>query len=288
MKLFANEVIKPNFSVEQFVKHYSNTNSVIAQENLSDYFFKIKDTFVNVFNKLSNATNDKIVLDNVASKFETLHKLKRVKYIDIKDYITSKPENFRGKYIDYTLDLINSSNIIVENTEATLNNLKLAIASFINEYSDSKASTLYGATYFKEANKLVEENKKEISKYFVDTNSSSKTYIKDVLKTQNDIETLYKNIEVLDTILNQTKINYIAKLTNECTDLIDSLLEQNSKTNILANNNSTKKDLIIAIHNSAKEVEFLNYLYSNAVIFYSTFGSLITDLNRVIDTHHQE
>ena len=288
MKLFANEVIKPNFSTEQFVAHYLNTNSTIAQENLSDYFFKIKDMFVNTYNSLSSATNDKIVLDNTASKFETLHKLKRVKYTDIKDYITSKPENFRGKYIDYTLDLINSSKIITENTEATLNNLKLAIASFINEYADNKASTLYGAVYFKEATKLVEENTKELSKYFVDTNSSSKTYIKDVLKSQNDIESLYKNIEVLDTILNQTKINYIAKLTNECADLIDSLMDQNSKTNILANNNSTKKDLINAIHAAAKEVEFLNYLYSNAVIFYSTFGSLVSDLNRVIDAHHQE
>lgn len=286
MKLFTNdEIIKPNFSLEQFLQHY-NYGTVISQENLSDYFYKIKDIFSTVYNNLSSSVNDKIVVDTTSSRFETLSKLKRVKFIDIKDYMTSKPENFRGKYIDYSLDLINSAKIISENTEVTLNSLKLAISSFINEYSENKVSTLYGVAYFREATKLVEENKKDIAKYFPDTNSSTKAYLKDILKTSNDIEVLYKNIEMLDSILNLSKIDYIAKLTNECTELIDSLIDQNTKTNILSKNNNIKKELINAIHASAKEVEFLNYLYANTIIYYGVFKNLIDDLNKIIDTNH--
>jgi hypothetical protein len=123
MKLFTNaEIIKPNFSLEQFVHHY-NSASVISQENLSDYFYKIKDIFSNVYKKFSTVTNDKIVLDITSNKFETLNKIKRIKFVDIKDYMTSKPENFKGMYLDYSLDLINSSKVILENTESTLNNL---------------------------------------------------------------------------------------------------------------------------------------------------------------------
>lgn len=284
MKLFSNqENFVPNFSMEEFRGHYLSAK-VISAEALSDYFYKVKDVFSTVYNSLSSATNDKVVIDTTSSKFETMHRVKRIKFIDIKDFITSKPENFRGKYAEYTLDLINSSKIIMENTESTLNNLKLAISSFVNEYSENKVSTLYGAVYFKEAEKLVDENKKDIAKYFPESNSSTKAYLRDVLKTNNDIESLYKNIEMLDSILNLSKIDYIAKLTNECVELIDTLIDQNTKSDMLSKNDTVKKELVSAIHVSAREVEFLNYLYANAVIFYGCFKSLTSDVNKAIDT----
>lgn len=283
MKLYStNEQIKLSFSQEEFVNYYS-TSVIISQEALSDYLYKIKDTFSTIYNKLATKI-DKPVIDITTNKFETLHKIKRLKFFNIKDHITSKPENFKGKYVDYTLDLVNSSNVIAENTETTLNNLKLAIASFINEYSEEKIYTLYGSTYFNKANKLVESHTKDISKYFPIANGATKDTIGNLLKTLNDIEALYKNIEILDNNLNLTKINYIAKLTNEAAELVDSLIEQNTKTNILNNNNQAKKELISAIHITAREVEFLNYLYSNAIIFYGSFKNLIDDLNKLADT----
>lgn len=284
MKLFSGQdKFDSPFSMEEFRGHYQ-TASVVSAEALSDYLYKVKDAFSTTFDRLSAAVNDKVVIDTTSTKFETMHRLKRVKFIDLKDYLTSKPENFRGKYVDYTLDLINASKIMVENTESTLNNLKLAISSFVNEYSENKVSTLYGAVYFKEAEKLVEENRKEISQYFPDSNGSTKAYVRDVLKTNNDIESLYKNIEMLDTILNLSKVDYIAKLTNECVSLIDTLIDQNTKTDMLSKNDTIKKELISAVHISAREVEFLNYLYANAIIFYGVFKSLTEDLNKAVDT----
>lgn len=284
MKLFSNkEQIALGFSMEEFRGHYQTTK-VVSVEALSDYLYKVKDVFSTVYQSLSSATNDKVVVDTTSTKFETMHRVKRVKFIDIKDFITSKPENFRGKYVDYTLDLINTAKVMIENTESTLNNLKLAVGSFVNEHSENKVSTLYGAVYFKEAERLIEENKKDISKYFPDSNASTKAYIRDVLKTNNDVESLYKNIEMLDSILNLSKIEYIAKLTNECVELLDTLIDQNTKTEMLSKNDTVKKELISAVHISAREVEFLNYLYANAVVFYGCFQSLTVDLNKAVDT----
>lgn len=282
MKLYStNEQVKPSFLQEKFVEYYLSS-VIISQEALSDYLYKIKDTFSTIYTKLTFKL-DKPVIDISTNKFETLHKIKRLKFRNIKDHMTSKPENFRGKYTDYTIDLINSSNIIYNDVESTLNNLKLALASFINEYSENKIYTLYGSVYFNKSAKLIEAHTKEISKYFPIANGSTKDTIGNLLKTLNDIEALYKNIEILDNILNLTKINYIAKLTNEVADLIDALIEHNIKTNILNKNNEIKKELISAIHITAKEVEFLNYLYSNAIIFYGSFKNLTDDLNKLAD-----
>jgi len=281
MKLYHDTPNSPiSFTLEQY--HYLiNSSSVISEESLSDYFYKLKDIFSTAFKALTVKDTDKLVRDVESNKFEVLHKVKGIKFIDAKAYMTSKPENFKGKYVDYSLDLINSSNIILADTESTLNNLKMAVASFINEYSEDKVFTLYGATYFSKSSKLIEEHRKDISKYFPYDNGSTKAYISDILKTFNDLDSIYKNIDVLGTTLNLTKINFIAKLTTDTSELIDSLIDQNTKTNVLARNSEVKKELINAIHTTAREVEFLSYLYANAIMFYGTFKSLTDDLSKM-------
>ncbi len=281
MKLFSATPNPPiSFSLEQY-NVLINSSQVISQESLTDYFYKLKDIFSTAFKGLTAQGTDTLVREVESNKFEILHKVKAIKFIDAKAYMTSKPENFKGKYVDYSLDLINSSNIILKDTESTLNNLKMAVASFINEYSEDKVFTLYGATYFTRSSKLMEEHRREIAKYFPLSNGSTKAYISDVLKTFNDLESIYKNIDVLGTTLNLTKINFIAKLTVDTSELIDSLIDQNTKTNVLARNSEVKKELINAIHTTAREVELLNYLYANAIMFYGTFKNLTDDLSKM-------
>ena len=282
MKLYNGETVGITFSVEDFINYY-NSASVVSEEALSDYLYKIKDTFNNLYLKLTGKIDDKAVMDILSNRFEILHRLKRVKFVEIKDILVSKPENFKGKYVDYTLDLINSSKAITEDTEKTLHNLKLAIASFINEYKEDKVFTVYGATYFKNTNKLIESHQKEISKYFPVANGSTKAYLGDVLKTLNDFEALYKNIEVLDKTINPTTLNFISKLTEECAQLVDSLINHNTKTNVLARNDHVKKELINAIHIAAREVEFTNYLYANTLIFYGCFKNITDEVIKFTD-----
>lgn len=283
MKLFGQtDKIKPNLSVENFREYYANANT-ISEEALSDYLYKIKDMLSTTYDRINGNTNDKITIDTVSTKYEVLNKLKRIKFTEIKDIFTSKPENFRGKYIDYVSDLINVSSEIASNTEFTLDNLKLAIAGFINEYSEDKIITLYGSSYFTNAEKLTEKHKKEITKYFPDNNSSTKAYVSDLLKTTNDIDSIYKFIVTLDETLNYDKLMKISKLTNDCVLLLENIIEQQAKSNILSKTDSVKKDLIRAIHITATEVEFLSYLYSNIVMFYGTFRNLTKDITVAVD-----
>lgn len=281
MKLFAStENIKISFSEEVFLQHIENSK-VISTENLFDFFYSIKDTFNNIANRITGKINDKVVLDITSSKYETLNKIKRIDFVKAKEYLVSKPENFEGKYIDYVTVLLNSAKVISEDTERTLNNLKLAIGGFINEYKDKKVMTLYGDTYFNKTEKLLESHRKDIASFFPHKNLNTKTTLNKVLKSLNDIEVLYKNIEIMDSILNATRLQFISKLTNECAELIDSLIELNTKNNILEKNNHVKKELIKAISISAREVEFLNYIYSNIYIFYGVFKNMIEELHRI-------
>lgn len=271
-KLFGGEAAPAvRFSTEEFRSYYG-TASVISQEALSDYFYKLKDSFTTLSSSIAGLDNDKIVTDVLATRFETEHVVKRVKFVELRDETVTKAEKFKGKYVDFTADMIKSASILVDNTQESLSNLKMAVSSFINEYAEDKVSTLYGVSYFRDAEKLTESQRKEITPYF--NGSGVKTYVGDVLKSLNDVTTLYSDIQTLDSVINQSKIEHISKLAVEVSELIDVLIEQNTKTGVLLKNDSTKKELINAVHIVAKEVELVSYLYSNCVFFYSSFKTL--------------
>jgi len=273
-KLFAGEELPVlKLSTEEF-RGYYNTASVISLEAVSDFFYKLKDTFATLGSTVAKLDNDKIVTDTLATRFETQHVVKRLKLVELRDEMVLKPENFKGKYVDYAAELISASDLLIANTEESLHNLKMAVSSFINEYSEEKVSTLYGISYFKQAEKISETARKDIAKYFPSSNSTVKAYVGDLLKSLSDVEQLYNDIQKLDGIINLSKINHISKLANEVSDLIDILIDQNTKSGVLLKNDSTKKELVNAVHIVAKEVELVSYMYSNCIFFYSAIKSL--------------
>ncbi|EKD89707.1 MAG: hypothetical protein ACD_33C00003G0001 [uncultured bacterium] len=285
MKLFTNtdnQEVQDKTSLESYSHYLSNTN-VIAQEALTDYLFKVKDKFTNAYNFITNQYTDKIVQDIVSNKFETLSKIKRINFTNIREHITSKPENFNGKFVEYTLDLINSNNVMLTEVETTLNNLKMSIASFINDYDDKKLNTLYGSEYFKKTEKLLEVHTKAIAVYFPINNGNTKVKFKDILKSLHDVDALYKDIEILDKNANLSRLNYIAKMAKDCSELVDVIIEQNKNGNISLKNDDFKKQLTEAIYIAAREVEFVSALYANTVYFYGSFKNVLDDLNKLSD-----
>jgi hypothetical protein len=271
-KLFAGEKIgEKNFSTEEF-RNYHGTAKVVSTEAITDFFYKLKDSFNTLSSSIAGLDNDKIVTDVLATRFETSHVAKRVKFVELRDESVSKPEKFKGKYVEFSEDMIKSAGVLVDNTQESLSNLKMAVASFINEYSEDKVATLYGISYFKDAEKVTEAQRKDIAKYF--TGSGVKASVGDVLKSLSDIDVLFSDIQTLDSVLNQSKIEHIGKLANEVSELIDVLIEQNTKTGVLLKNDSVKKELISAVHIVAKEVELVSYLYSNCIFFYSGVKTL--------------
>lgn len=280
MKLFQkSDTFVLDYSLEQYSSIF-NTSETVAVENLSDYFYKLKDVFNSVIKTIASRDVDKIIRDTEHSKFEVIHKLKRANFNDFKDYMVSKPENFKGKYIDYSADLIKTANFIYPDTIKCIDSLKIAVATFINEYAEDKIFTIFGTTYFTQSKNLVSREQTNIATYFPVANNTTKASVKDVLKTFNDIEPIYKNINTLGSILNDKNMTNISKMTQEVADLVDILINQYSKTTGTFKNDDVKKELISAIHIAAKEVEFLNYLYANSVILYGSFKNLTDELKK--------
>ena len=274
MRLFDNQTPAVlQLSTEQFKDYYQNS-VVISQESLSMFFNQIKDS-VNSFNAVVfDTSKQRAVIDALSKQYQTEHAIKQLNFMYVSDEYVAIPENFKGKYVDYLDDLINTSSIMVQDTYKTLDNLKLAVSSFINEYSEDKHHTLYGVTYFKASHKLIEKHETEISKYFPKKTNAVKAPIGSILKNFKDVEELHSKIQTLNTYINDKTIHDLQKQANDVVGLIDSLIEQNIRSGVLLKNNESKKQLIDAINTAAKEVEFVSYLFSNTIFFYSAFGKL--------------
>lgn len=282
MKLFSKQDQQPSvtFTLEQF-RNYYQTAKVVSTENLSDYLYKVKDTF-NTAQKRFDSDYDKLGVDVQKSRFEVEHVIKRVKFNNLKDYLVSKPENFKGKYVLYIKDMLETSETLLPSTVKTLTTLKLTIASFINEYKESEIFTLYGADYFQSAKDNTEQSVKTISKYFHKDNST-KAHVGEVLRTFNDVPDIYDTVDSVSRILTIDVVKQINKMADEASGLVDNLIEQNGKTGLLVKNDTAKRELIDALYTSAKQVETVSYLYANLIQFYAAYkklGDLILDFSK--------
>jgi len=274
MKLYNEDNALSLVMSQESFKDYYRTATVISTEALSDYLYKVKDMVSTFSSSLTDLSKDKIVIDFTSTRFETEHVAKRLNYTNFKHNTVQKPENFKGKYIDYTEDLIKVSEAVIEDTYKSLSNLKLSVSSFINEYSENKANSLYGYTYFKDTEKLIDKNTKAISSYFPKKDSSTKANVEDILRNLSDIPTLYIKLNEISNIVNEERLNEISRMTKDVILLVDSLIDQNKSTGILLKTERTKKELIESLHIVGTEIEFLSYLYSNIVYLYSSFKSL--------------
>lgn len=238
------------------------------------FFNQIKDSVNTINAVIFDATKQRAVIDALSKQYQTEHAVKHLDFVYVREEYVPIPENFKGKYVDYLDDLINTSSLMVQDTYKTLDNLKLAVSSFINEYSENKVHTLYGVSYFKASQKLIDKHTNDIKKYFPAKTNAVKAPIGSVLKSLKDVEELYGKIQTLNTFINDKTIQELQKQSNDVVALIDALIEQNIRSGILLKNNDSKKQLIDAINTAAREVEFVSYLFSNTVFFYSAFQKL--------------
>lgn len=278
MRIMANEpTTTPSFSMESFVEYHGNA-LVLSLESFDEFFAKTKDHLTSLGKVLTMSGEDKAVTEALSNRFETTTKANKVKLNDFRHAIISKPEGFKGFYIDYLRALIEVSEEVAESTHRSLSALKIGVAGFINEYSDGQADNFYGYHYFKKEKKIIEDAKKTIGGFFK-APGKVKTNPDEVIKGMADIPLLYQTLEQLSTKLNKESVKKVDKETESVTVLIDVLIDQNLQSGILLKNSETKKEMVQAIEQTAQSVEFYCALYAHLLFFCTAFKSLTDALN---------
>lgn len=266
-------------SVENFRNFYLDS-SVVSMESLGQYFQKVRDTF-NTIGSAIASDKDKFIQDTLSTKNEVIYVSREVSYADFRHQSASRPEQFSELFIDYLEELTEISEAAYGSVGRSLKNLKMAVAGFINDYQEGQVSTLYGAAYFGQERRVIEDLKKRDQKFYRLPQNKTKTTAQSVIKSMTDFEKIYPLIDNVAGWLNETHSKELEKQVRDNVEMIDTLVEQNIRTGTLTKSEHIKKDLIDAIDQTARAVEFYAALYAEFFAICSSFKSLTETL---IDT----
>lgn len=278
-KLFDNNdnPIVERLSTEQFVEYYQ-TASVVSLEAVSDFLGSTKDSLLKLNAFVFDHSTDRAMLDATENRYETLSVVKRLHFSDVAKESVTIPERFDGYYSAYVKDLIDVSEEAIADTESLLNNIKMAISGFINEYSENGVLSVYGKVYSDASDKAIQQHTKKLSAYFKTSKATFKSKVSDVLRNLGEVEGLFNSATKLEGAVSLSKVEKIGKLAKEVSEMVDTLIEQNTKSGVLLRNSEAKKELVEMIHVGARAVEFTSYLYSNSLYFYTALKSLSTTI----------
>jgi len=273
-KLFHSEepIAVLHYSAEEFVDIYK-TSSVVSTESVNDYFAGIKDKLSTLTQSLTTTT-DKALLDATSNQYEVKGVLKRIHFSDLANENVTVPERFQGKYSDYVKALLDASKDSIPEAEQALNNLKMAVSSFINEYSEDGVLTVYGKRYLQAADKVFHGHQTKLATFFPIKKSTAISKVKEVVSSNGDIEKLFSSVKELEAHINLNKIKAISKQSKELSEMVDVLIDLNTRSGILLRNTDAKRDLVEMIHIGARAVEFSGYLYANTIYLYNAVKAL--------------
>ena len=278
MKLYKQtEKIVPDFSMEKFLEQYS-TSSVVSLESVDLFLAKVKDSLQAGVAKVYS-DEPRYIEEMLSNKRATIVKAREVKFQYFGQETVSKPESFSGYYTQYLKELLAVSNEVSHATDYLLDTLKMTVGTFINEYNDDKHDQIYGAVAYSNAAKKIDSHKKAIADYFKAPAGKVKTQVKDILKSLQDMEVLYGQMEPIAEIFTDAKIKALGTKISSVTDMVDALVQVNMTSGVLTKKKDSKEKLLTAIHTTAEYVEYYHALLAHWVFFCKAF----TDLTKALE-----
>lgn len=279
MKLYKQtEKIVLDFSTEKFLEQYS-TSPVVSLESVDLFLAKVKDSLQAGVAKVYS-DEPRYIEEMLSNKRATIVKAREVKFQYFAQETVSKPESFSGYYTQYLKELLVVSNEVSHATDYLLDTLKMTVGTFINEYSDDKHDQIYGAVAYSNAAKKIDSHKKTIANYFKAPPGKVKTQVKDILKSLQDIEPLYGQMESIAEIFTDAKVKAMGIKISSVTDMVDALVQVNMTSGVLTKKKDSKEKLLNAVHTTAEYVEYYHALLAHWVFFCKAFTDLAKSLEK--------
>lgn len=281
MKLYGKSGVEPSAPVmpqfptlESFLKYHA-TAEVLSMESMQTFLGQVKDTFSNALTVFSTQPEEKFIRETLADRYQVSAKLKEMRLIDIRHVTVSKPESFKGLYLDYLKDLESVGKETLEQFNESVPYVKTAVASFINEYSDSKEDNIYGYHKLKKVDDRLKKMVKNIGDYFPLPPNKVKATPPEVVKSLQDVNDIFSGLERISRdVINPELFKNMQNEVKSITDLVDHLVQHNITSGVLLKNNSAKRELIECLTILAHLTEFYASLYARLLAFCNAVKSL--------------
>ena len=273
MRVFSSsDMTHSTISYEQFAAYYRGA-SVVSMESIGQYLQRTRDIFESIKGAVTS-DQDKFVQETLNNKHEVLYLARNINYNDFRRDLVTRPEGLSSLFVDYLEDLANIAQRTHESAMKSLDTLKLSVAAFINEHQEGQIDSLYGSRYFDAEKKVIDTQRDINKKHFCASANKTTAEVQDIIKSMSDFSKIYLLIDTCAVTLNKPNADALEKLSRDAIDLIDALVDQNLKTGVLVKSQGAKKELVEAIDQTARAVEFYTALYAEFFGLCSSFKKL--------------
>ena len=279
-KLFSSEApYEPVVSCETFIHRYQSLSRV-STESVSTFLSSVHDSLASIARGL-NPQVQRLEADLLRYQQESIAKSKEVSFKNFSAQTLSKPESFQGYYTDYVRTLQTHAEATYSATQACLQELKMLVGSFINDYSDEVLNRPKHTETFRGAQRSLLHSKTEVKAFFPLPANKVMDTAQNLLKRMSDVQDLYALVTPLCEVFSDERQKALSRDAQNVSELIDSLLETNRASGVLNKTNGTKQQLMDAIHTSAQMVEYYFALLSHWLMM----GKALQDLSEKLRKH---
>ena len=244
-------------SVEHYLDKLSLEDSVFADSIA---------TFNNVVPKLIDevsqvATNIKTNLlgvfslkkDLVSKHQKVARQLSTIKFSEIEELLISVPEGFSGDLVEYVNVLTGISSKLYSEVHETLQDYHVIISSFITNKEDQTSIKDY-TYFFNRVSGYGAAVTDKLQKFFPESSTASKAYLKNVISRVADLETLYEETLKLESTHNTANLKDIEAGLSKLLATLEILHKQ------MASQDITKVSAKAALNISKGAYELANLL----------------------------
>lgn len=259
-------------TLESFVRDYA-TLKVVSAESAHLFLSKVQDSFRSVAIKL-DPEHERFRQDAWMRQRAATARAKEISFNQFRHERLSKPESFKGYYTEYLKDLYQTSFELSTQCTVLVETLQMALGVFINENVDDKVTQIYGRMVFEGAAKKLPALQKALAGYFKAPAGQVKSLASELLRSMQDIETLYSLGEQVSRVYTPGAVQDMERKVSATADLVDALVQVNLGNGVLTRYAHGKQQLVEAIHVTAKYVECYHAALAHWVFYCKCFNDL--------------
>ena len=272
---------EPTVSLESMLEVIALESGVMAnmletfKKVVPSFLLKLKETNQFLSNNLEE--QDKLRLSLSGKEKSAISRAKHLDYLTFGDRVISIPENFKGDFIKYAVQLNAVATAAYQTQSLVLLEYNQILSSFLTNKED-KISLKDHTTFFNRIKAEREGYAHKLAAFRNEKTGVTKTRFRSVISRMADVEALVNETSKLTSQHSKAKLHDIHRTVNESVDLLNMIIEGIQDGTISNISPNATMNISQGAYEVAKYVEFVGVVYFDITVFLNCVENMIDAL----------
>ena len=245
------------------------------------YFPTITETFTKFTDGLTALRQKLTMLDfSSGGSHPFLKRISGIQYLDIAELTVYVPEGLQTSYLEYSNEL-NAAAQRAAGVEAELSKFSKYIAVLLSD-RQAKIDHVLNAQEFTTMAKSRAAVVEAMAQHFAKGSTRTDVRYATAVRRNSEWETIYKNVEHQQKLLNPAALEHVRKKMDECVDLLDRLVKSAERGEFQDAAPEQIKKLSNYVYEMASELEFFSVVFYRCRALAESVDATMKKVDKVV------